>query len=90
MDEKNICYCFIDEFCTNVSYSIKTTAMTEYIQGVLDSHIQLNAKKLMNDALQETWMQMTPKEKEGFYKRYLLSLKPEIDADGNIRLVIEG
>ena len=90
MDEKNICYCFIDEFCTNASYSIKTTAMTEYIQGVLDSHIQLNAKKLMNDALQETWMQMTPKEKEGFYKRYLLSIKPEIDAEGNIRLVIEG
>ena len=90
MEEQNICYCFIDEFCTNASYSIKTTAMTEYIQGVLDSQIQLNAKKLMEEALQETWMQMSTKEKEGFYKRYLLTLKPEIDNDGNIRLVIDG
>ena len=44
----------------------------------------------MEDALRETWMTMTPKEKEGFYKRYLQTLKPVIDESGNIRLVIDG
>lgn len=90
MEEGNIYYCYIDEFCTHASYSIKTAAMTEYIQKVLDEQIQLNVKKLMEDALRETWMTMTPKEKEGFYKRYLQTLKPVIDDSGNIRLVIDG
>ena len=76
--------------CTHASYSIKTVAVKEYIQKVLDEQTQLNANTLMDDALRETWMQMTTKEKEGFYKRYLQTLKPVIDESGNIRLLIDG
>lgn len=90
MEAQNIYYCYIDEFCTHASYSIKTAAIKEHIQKVLDEHIQLNVNTLMDDALRETWMQMTPKEKDGFYKRYLQTLKPVIDESGNIRLVIDG
>ena len=90
MEEQNIYYCYIDEFCTHASYSIKTAAVKEHIQKVLDEQIQLNVNNLMEDALRETWMQMTSKEKEGFYKRYLQTLKPVIDESGNLRLVIDG
>ena len=86
LEDEEIYYCYIDEFCTHASYSIKTAAMTQYIQRVLDEQVQLNAKTLMEDALRETWMQMTPKEKEGFYKRYLQSLRVIIEEDGTIRL----
>lgn len=89
MEEQNIYYCYIDEFCTHASYSIKTAAVKEHIQRALDEKIQLNVKNLMEDALRETWMQMTEKEKEGFCKRYLQTIKPVIDEKGNLRLVID-
>lgn len=56
-------YRFADDFCTHLSYSVKTIAIREHIQNVLDESIQLNAIDLLNDALKATWMQMTQKEK---------------------------
>ena len=88
LEEGSIYYCYIDDFCTHASYAIKTAAMTEHIQKTLDEHIQLNARALMDSALRETWMQMTDKEKEGFYKRYLETLRVVIENDGSIRLVV--
>lgn len=89
LEEGNIYYCYIDDFCTHASYSIKTAALKEHIQSVLDNSIQLNAKTLLEDALRETWMQMTPKEKEGFYKRYLKAIRVVIEDDGTMKLVID-
>lgn len=90
LEERDIYYCFIDDFCTHASYSIKTAAIKEYIQEVLDRQVQLNLQSLLEDALRETWLQMTPKEKEGFYNRYLKTLRINLDADGNLKLVIDG
>ena len=89
LEEGNIYYCYIDDFCTHASYSIKTAALKEHIQSVFDNSIQLNAKTLLEDALRETWMQMTPKEKEGFYKRYLKAIRVVIEDDGTMKLVID-
>lgn len=89
LEDGNIYYCYIDEFCTYASYSIKTAVVTEQIQRTLDEQIRLNVKALLDDALRDTWMQMTEKEKDGFYKRYLLTLKPVIADDGMLRLVID-
>lgn len=89
MEDANIYYCFIDDFCTHASYSIKTAAIKESIQNELNTKVQLNARVLLDDALRETWMQMTPKEKEGFFNRYLKTLRVAIEDDGTIKLVID-
>lgn len=89
LESKNIYYCYIDDFCTHASYSIKTAAVKEHIQQVLDQSLQLNINTLLEDALHDTWMQMTPKEKEGFIKRYLKTIRTDIDENGNLKLVIE-
>ena len=90
LEEENIYYCYIDDFCTHASYSIKTSAIKEHIQKVLDDSVQLNVNTLLEDALKETWMQMTSKEKEGFYKRYLKTIRVDIGDDGTLKLVIDG
>ncbi len=88
LENQGIFYCYIDDFCTFASYSIKTAAITEHIQNVLDDSINLNVKTLMEDAIKKTWMQMTEKEKEGFYKRYLQTMCVVIDDDGSLHLAI--
>lgn len=82
-------YRFADDFCTHLSYSVKTIAIREHIQNVLNESIQLNAIDLLNDALKATWMQMTQKEKAEFCKRYLKTMKTVVEADGTIRLKID-
>lgn len=82
-------YRFADDFCTYLSYSVKTIAIREHIQNVLDDSIHLNAVDLLNDALRATWMQMTQKEKAEFCKRYLKTMKTVVEADETMRLKID-
>ena len=82
-------YRFADDFCTHASYSVKTIAIREHIQNVLNDSIQFNEVDLLNDALKATWMQMTQKEKAEFCKRYLKTMKTVVEADGTMRLKID-
>lgn len=86
---KGIFYCFIDDFCTGASYAIKTTTVIKELQSQLDQAVSFNAFDLLNNALHKTWVQMTAKEKEAFYHRYVKTMKLAIDAQGNARIVIE-
>lgn len=86
---KGIFYCFIDDFCTGASYAIKTTTVIQELQAQLDKKISFNAHNLLQDALHKTWVQMTPKEKDAFYQRYVKTMRLTIDAQGNGRIVID-
>lgn len=84
-----IYYCYIDDFCTGASYAIKTTALLDEVRERLNRRINFNAKTLMEDALHSTWVQMTPREQQQFYERYLKKMRLSLDADGNISVVID-
>ena len=90
----DIPFCFIDDFCTAASYTIKTTTLIngiqEQINQVLDgkSEKPFNVREMLDTALQDSWITMTDKEKEAFYARYLLHLKMSVDADGKVNIRI--
>lgn len=90
LEQRNIVYCFLDDFCTNASYTIKTTTLLTELRGRLDSALNLNAQRLLDDVIHNTWVQMTPKEKQAFYDRYIKTLRVGIAQDGTMRFIIDG
>jgi hypothetical protein len=44
---------------------------------------------MLDDVIHSTWVQLTPKEKQAFYDRYIKTLKLGIDSDGRLRLMID-
>ncbi len=90
----NIPYCFIDDFCTAASYTIKTTTLINGIQEQVQRFLAgeggqpLNLREMMNTALQGSWITMTDKEKENFFTRYLQRAKMTVAQDGEVSIVI--
>ena len=90
----NIRYCFLDDFCTSASYKIKTETLIDAIQSRIDAVLHgdaqgvLNVTEIMNAFLKESWIVMTPREKDAFYERYLRQMKLVIDADGSVNIQI--
>lgn len=47
-----------------------------------------NVREMMETALQNSWIMMTDKEKEAFYKRYLLCMKLNVSPDGAVSITL--
>lgn len=90
----NIPFCFIDDFCTAASYTIKTTTLINGIQEQIQHFLSgeggqpLNLREMMNIALQGSWITMTDKEKENFFTRYLQRAKMTVAQDGAVSITI--
>lgn len=90
----DIPFCFIDDFCTSASYSIKTSTLIDGIQNEINRTLSgestsvLNVKTIMENTLQSSWITMTEKEKESFYRRYLLNMKLSVATDGVVSITI--
>lgn len=88
-------FCFIDDFCTSASYSIKTGTLINSIQAQIDAVLSgeamgpINVRKMMDEALRDSWITMTEKEADAFFTRYLLHMKMTIAPDGTLRISIE-
>lgn len=83
---RGIHYCYLNDFYTGASYAIKTKALKDYLQGHIDNAVQINVQALLDDAIHNTWVQMSEKEKAAFYERYLKKMRLVIAADGEVRL----
>ena len=91
----DIPFCFIDDFCTSASYGIKTGTLINSIQTQIDAVLSgqasgpINVKKMLDDALRDSWITMTEKEKAAFYSRYLQHMRMNIAADGELQIIID-
>ena len=87
-------FCFIDDFCTAASYNIKTSTLINAIQEQINQQLAgesakpFNVREMMETALQNSWIMMTDKEKEAFYKRYLLCMKLNVSPDGAVSITL--
>lgn len=87
-------FCFIDDFCTAASYNIKTSTLINAIQEQINQQLAgesakpFNVREMMETALQNSWIMMTDKEKEVFYKRYLLCMKLNVSPDGAVSITL--
>ena len=92
----DIYYCFLDDFCTSASYKIKTVTLIDAIQSRIDAILsgqeigEMNLKEMMDNYLRQSWIEMTPREKEAFYDRYLRKVELRIDSEGKVSLRIPG
>ncbi len=83
LEQEGYTYCFIDDFCTAASYTIKTRTIQHAIQTQLDEMVHFNAREMLNNVMKSTWLEMTEKEKENFYDRHLKNMRLVIDKEGN-------
>ena len=90
LEQRNIVYCFLDDFCTNASYAIKTMTLLNELRARLDAALHVNINDMFDDVIHNTWVQMTPREKQAFYDRYLRTIRVSVQQDGELVLVIDG
>lgn len=89
LEQRNIVYCFLDDFCTNASYTIKTTTLLTELRSRLDAAISININDMLDDVIHNTWVQMSPKEKQAFYDRYIKTMKLCIGKTGQLVVAID-
>lgn len=82
-------YCFIDDFCTGASYSIKTNTILNAIQNRIDGIVNFNVMEMLNEEISQAWLSMTEKEKQNFYDRYLKHMQLKVATDGAVRLIVK-
>jgi len=87
LDSKGIKHCFLDDFYTGVSYSLKTEAICKYIQTYLDKNVSFDAEKLLDNAVHYSWLDMTDKEKEGFMDKYIRQAHVKVE-NGRFRVIL--
>ena len=89
LEQRNIVYCFLDDFCTNASYTIKTETILQELRSRLDAALSVNINEMLDDVIHNTWVQMTPKEKQAFYDRYIKTARLALEPCGNLKIVID-
>lgn len=82
--DRGIFYCYIDDFYSGNAEGLKFGALFKEFYRYIDSHMSLNLKEMMNEALIATRLDMTPAEQKQFYDKYLKTISMEIEADGTI------
>ncbi len=88
LDEHDIFYCFADDFYTGMDDSLKKQAIFSEIDSTLDS-LKFNAKKLLDDVLVTTRIDMDHAEKQQFYDKHLKNMQLHISKDGDVAIELK-
>ncbi len=88
LDEHEIRHCYIDDFCTGASYSIKTYALLQSLEERLDAIGGFNINEMLDESMRDTWIYMTPGERQTFWDRYIKGMRLKLDSDGNVTIVL--
>lgn len=82
LELNGIRYCFIDDFNTAQSYSIKTETIKRYIEGKINENLAINMEELLDEAVRNSWVDMTKNEKNQFFEKYIRKARVVVDRDG--------
>ncbi len=89
LESEGYIYCFIDDFCTAASYTIKTKTVLNALQSKLNELLDFNIHELLEEVMKITWLEMSDKEKANFYDRYVKGMRLAIAKDGNVRIILD-
>ena len=81
LDDHGIRYCYVDDFYTGMDDSLKKQAIFHELKSFLEGK-SFNARKLLNEILVTTRIEMSPAEKQQFYDKHLKSMQLRILKDG--------
>lgn len=88
LDSKGFHHCFLDDFYTGESYTLKTDALKRYVQAYFDANLSFDADRLLDNAVYNSWVDMTEKEKKSFMDKYIRKSHIEIDNNGTFRIIL--
>jgi len=89
LSKSGIFYCYIDDFYSGNSDDIKVYALKREIRRFLETSIQVNVNRMLDEAFRATRITMSSPEKRQFYDRYVRSMYVEIDGDGNLSVQLK-
>lgn len=89
MGESGIFYCYIDDFYSGNSESIKMSALFKEMYRYLDQSIHLNVNEMFQEALRATRVTMTEAEQRQFYDKHIRQMRLVIDGDGNVSIELK-
>ena len=89
LENSGIFYCFIDDFCTGNSSEVQKAALLREVQNALDARISININEVLQEAYYATRVDMTQKEKDLFFTRYVKTVKVALLADGRLTLQLD-
>lgn len=87
--DSGIFYCYLDDFYSGDTEELKTTAILREMRNYLSEKVQLNANQMLDEALVQTRVQMTPSERSRFYEKYIKTLQLEIGENGDISIKVK-
>lgn len=90
LEEKNIFYCYIDEFYSGDSNDIKINALLKAMREYLNDNFALNANEMLASALRSTRIFMSPAEKTQFYNKHIKPMHIVIDENGDVKIELKG
>ena len=91
----NVYFCFIDDFCIEASYEVKTGTLIDEMQKVIDSILAgelpecLNLYKIMDNCLHSSWITMTEREKNSFIENHLRKPQLTVAKNGVVSISIK-
>lgn len=86
MENAGISYCYMDDFCTGNSNTIKIQAVLKEVQRTLDAHVNFNINIILQNAYIVTRADMTTAEQEQFYQKYIKPMRLLIGEDGKVKI----
>ena len=82
-----IFYCYLDEFYTGSgNKDLKISALLREMYHYLDQAVQLNINDMMNTALRNARVDLSPAERNQFYDKYIRNMQLVVDVDGNVSI----
>lgn len=85
-----IYYCYLDEFYTgNDNKGLKTAALLREMNQFLAQAVQLNTNDMMNTALRNARVELSPAERKQFYDKYVRNMQLSVDKDGTVSIALK-
>ena len=83
--DTGIFYCYLDDFYSGNSEGIKLNALFKEMYRWIDNTVHLNVNDMLDAALRNTRIEMSPAERKQFYEKHIRNMTLVIDQNGNVQ-----
>lgn len=88
LKEHEIRYCFIDDFCANISLDMKIEIVMDDLREYLKQY-QFNINDLLRNIIWDARLDFSPRERTVFLQRYVKKMRLHIEKDGTVSIIVD-
>lgn len=86
MEERQITYCYMDDFCTGNSEEMRIQAVLHEVRQMMNKLVNFNINDILQTAYSLTRANMDDTEKKRVYDKYIKSMRLVIGKDGTVKV----